>query len=627
MKHKLLFLTIVAASSTIVNAADVKISVDTKSGAKKYSPYLFGRNTSDIPFQPGKTLDPAFETQLKESGIKFVRLNNGNNATKFNYQKKLTCHPDWYSNIYDCDWDMSSKVMNESFPGIQGMYSFQLCGYVAASKAYNFNDWEFNQSQWGEWCSWPLCGGGEVIDLAAKEYKAGDTSLYLEEWTTDQTTDILTYWKDELKRDMSQFIYWNMDNEPEMWSWTHKDVQPDFDPEFYVQQYVKAALAAKEKFPDIKLCGPVAGSEWTWYATSGTSKGHQFPIWEGKQMPWLQYFIMRIGQEQKKHGVKLLDVLDIHYYPSGEKGEEVSLQSHRTYFDRTYDNPEANGLYTLNGGWDTNIKKEYILGRCDDWMKEYIGEDHGVTFSVSEYNISSSYEPITHAISYISHVGELMKNNGEFFTPWSWYPGMWEAIHLMGRYSQEYYVPSKSTDVNMVECYVTVNKDNSEATLLIVNRSLNDEANVELTVSGMEIADGDCKTLSLANLPKSETFVSHTENALVEGDATVSNGVVKTSLPAKSIKAVLLKSAAASVESVAAREDAIVYPTVSGGEFFAKSAEGIHSIDIIGANGVHSESVVGNGNDFVAFDIAGKGSYIVKVNGKKNTTVTKVVVR
>jgi len=617
----------VAASSTLVNAADVKISVDTKSGAKKYSPYLFGRNTSDIPFQPGKTLDPAFETQLKESGIKFVRLNNGNNATKFNYQKKLTCHPDWYSNIYDCDWDMSSKVMNESFPGIQAMYSFQLCGYVAASKAYNFNDWEFNQSQWGEWCSWPLCGGGEVIDLAAKEYKAGDTSLYLEECTTDQTTDILTYWKDELKRDMSQFIYWNMDNEPEMWSWTHKDVQPDFDPEFYVQQYVKAALAAKEKFPDIKLCGPVAGSEWTWYATSGTSKGHQFPIWEGKQMPWLQYFIMRIGQEQKKHGVKLLDVLDIHYYPSGEKGEEVSLQSHRTYFDREYDNPEANGLYTLNGGWDTNIKKEYILGRCDDWMKEYIGENHGVTFSVSEYNVSSSYEPITHAISYISHVGELMKNNGEFFTPWSWYPGMWEAIHLMGRYSQEYYVPSKSSDVNMVESYVTVNKNNTEATLLIVNRSLKDAANVELTVSGMELADGNCKTLSLSDLPNSETFVSHEENALVEGDATVSNGVVKTTLPAKSIKAVLLRGVNAGVEAIASKNDAIVYPTLSDGQFFAKSADGIQSIDIIGANGIHNESIVGYGNDFVAFDIEAKGSYIVRINGKSGSTVTKVVVK
>ncbi|MEE1064159.1 MAG: hypothetical protein UH071_10885, partial [Paludibacteraceae bacterium] len=153
MKTDLLFLTLLAASSTVVNAADVKISVDTKSGAYKYSPYLFGKNTSDIPYQPGKTLDPEAESLLKESGIKFVRLNNGNNATKYNYKKHLTCHPDWYSNIYDCDWDMSSKVMNESFPGIQAMYSFQLCGYLASSKEHNFNDWEFNQSQWGEWCS------------------------------------------------------------------------------------------------------------------------------------------------------------------------------------------------------------------------------------------------------------------------------------------------------------------------------------------------------------------------------------------------------------------------------------------------------------------------------------------
>lgn len=627
MKHNLLILSALAASSTIINAADVKITVDTKNGAFKYSPYLFGKNASEIPYQAGKTLDPKGESLLKESGIKFVRLNNGNNATKYNYQKHLTCHPDWYSNIYGCDWDMSSKVMNESFPGIQAMYSFQLCGYVAASDQYNFNDWEFNQSQWGEWCSWPLCGGGEVINLAAGEYKAGDISKYLEEWTPEQTTDILTYWKDDLKRDMSQFLYWNMDNEPEMWSWTHKDVHPDFDPEFYVQQYVKVALEAKKKFPDIKLCGPVAGSEWTWYATSGTSKGHQFPIWEGKQMAWLEYFIMRIGQEQKKHGVKLLDVLDIHYYPSASKGEEANLQSHRTYFDRTYDNPEANGVYTVNGGWDTNIKKEYILGRCDDWMKKYIGENHGVTFSVSEYNIDAQFEPITHAIAYISHVGELMKNNGEFFTPWSWNVGMWEAVHLMARYNQEYFVPSQSTDVNMVESYVTVNDNNSEATLLIVNRSTTDAADVEIAVSGMELADGTAKTLSLSKLPAAETFVSHKENALVEGDATISNKVVKTSLPAKSIKAVLLKGVNSGVETVVSNENAIVYPTVSDGQFFAKAVDGIQSIDIINANGIHIESVVGNGSDFVAFDITAKGSYIVRINGRNGSTVTKVVVK
>ena len=77
-----LLLTLLAASSALANATDVKISVDTKNGAKKYSPYLFGKNTSDIPCQTGATVDPKEESLLKESGIKFVRLNNGNNATK-----------------------------------------------------------------------------------------------------------------------------------------------------------------------------------------------------------------------------------------------------------------------------------------------------------------------------------------------------------------------------------------------------------------------------------------------------------------------------------------------------------------------------------------------------------------
>lgn len=624
MNKPLLTILVLSASASL-SAGEVKIEADTRV-SHKYSPYLFGKNTSAIPYQQGKTLDPEEEALIRESGLKFVRLNNGNNATKYNYKKHLTCHPDWYSNIYDCNWDISSGVMNENFPGVQGMYAFQLCGYAASSKAYNFNDWEYNQSQWGEWCSWPLCGGGKIIDAAAKNYVAGDPKLYTEEWSAEQTTDILTYWRDELKRDMSQFLYWNMDNEPEMWSWTHKDVQPDFDPEFYIQQYVKVALEAKKKFPEIKLCGPVAGSEWTWYATSG--KTTPYPVYEGKQMPWLKYFIMRIGQEQKKYGVKLLDVLDIHYYPSYDIGEEKNLQSHRTYFDREYDNPEANGVHTLEGGWDTSIKKEYILGRCDDWMKEYIGENHGVTFSVSEYNISDKFEPVTHAIAYISHVGELMKNNGEFFTPWSWNEGMWEALHLMARYSHEYFVPSTSTDVNMVESYVTVNKDNTEATLLIVNRSTTEEANVEISLSGMELTDGTCKTLALANLPKGEeTFVSHTENALVEGEAKISDSVVKTTLPAKSIKAVLLKGANASASTISQNSAAVVYPSVSDGSFFAKSSDGIQSIDIIDAGGNHNESVVGYGNDFVSFDIMKKGMYIVRVNTSENATTHKVVVK
>ena len=50
--------------------------------------------------------------------------------------------------------------------------------------------------------------------------------MYLENWNADSTTGILDYWfgKNSLGLKKEQINYWNMDNEPEIWSGTHDDV-------------------------------------------------------------------------------------------------------------------------------------------------------------------------------------------------------------------------------------------------------------------------------------------------------------------------------------------------------------------------------------------------------------------
>ncbi|MCQ2199952.1 MAG: T9SS type A sorting domain-containing protein [Paludibacteraceae bacterium] len=616
MKQSLLILPSLAMAISVNAEISGKFEIDKTAEVFKISPYLFGRNTSDIPYQSGKTLSQEFATQLRESGIKFVRLNNGNNATKYNYRKHLTVHPDWYSNVYECDWDKSSDIMAEEFPEIQGMYSFQLCGYTASNNEHNFNDWEYNKSQWGKWCSWPLCGGGEVINADADEYKAGDINLYLEKTSIEQTTDILTYWKDTLKKDMSQFLYWNMDNEPEMWGWTHKDVHPDFDPDFYVEQYIKAAVAARKKFPDIKFCGPVAGSEWTWYATSGKTK--TFPKWEGKQMPWLEYFIMRVGQEQKKLGIRLLDVLDIHYYPSSSLSVDEVLQSHRTYFDREYKNPEANGVYTINGGWDTNIKEEYILGRCSDWMDKYIGKDHGITFSVSEFNIASSHNASIQAVAYASHLGELMKHGGEFFTPWSWYPGMWETAHIFGRYTEEYYVPSKLISGNIVESYITRNADATKYSIITLNRSQKESAKISLSDLGLDLDKADINAYSLANLPSTETFKSHTDNALENDTYDSKNASIDVKPMSISVLTIDLSKSSKCEDA----DNSDIFITSNGNRQIEIFADNFESVEIANISG----SIVAKSNDKVV-NISSPGVYLVKVICDGNTNVSKIVVR
>ena len=127
--------------------AQVEIKIDANADNRPISPYIYGKNgavsDNDTPTSAEDML------RNRESGLRFSRQNNGNNATKYNWRKKLTCHPDWYNNIYGCDWDKSAKRLQEDLPNVQGLYAFQLIGKAAKTNEYNFNDWEYNHSQWG----------------------------------------------------------------------------------------------------------------------------------------------------------------------------------------------------------------------------------------------------------------------------------------------------------------------------------------------------------------------------------------------------------------------------------------------------------------------------------------------
>ena len=84
------------------------------------------------------------------------------------------------------------------------------------------------------------------------------------------------------------------------------------------------------------------------------------------------------ADEEKASGIRVLDVVDLHNYPYAPTDSDA-LQVHRMYYDTNYDYPGANGVKTINGGWDNSLKKEYIFKRINDWLMEYFGENHGIT--------------------------------------------------------------------------------------------------------------------------------------------------------------------------------------------------------------------------------------------------------
>lgn len=619
-KHLLLpttFLAFVAVAN-----AQVSVVIDADADNMPISPYLYGKN--------GATSDQATPTsaadmlRMREAGLRFARMNNGNNATKYNWRRKLTCHPDWYKNVYPCNWDQSASDLQSELPGVQGMYAFQLIGKAAKTSDYNFNDWAYNQSQWGEWCSKPVCGGGE-LDAAGNLVKKGDASLYLEDWPADSTVGIYKHWRDELGLDMSQFQYWSMDNEFEMWPWTHSDVVEKNSDEVFemmMQNYFATAKAIRAIDPSVKLCGPVAGSEWTWFYPADCQ-----PTYKGKKYCWLEYFIMRCAEEEKSSGVKMLDVLDIHFYPGDTKVADV-LQTHRVLWDRNFVYSGANGVKTVNGGWDETQTKEYIFGRCQDWIDQYFGPNRGITFAISEYDNTSSFNPTVTALSYASFLGEGARHGMEFFTPWTWNTGMWETLHLFGRYAQDVNVSAVSSNEELLSAYTSISSTRDSMTIILINRSETAAQKVSLTIGNFDAQDGAAETLQLANLPASETFNSHTDNALTSGKVAVASNMLSVEVPPLSMTAVLVPSAHAGVDGFAAQSVA-VYPNPTTDVLYVSNDGTIKSVDIVNTSGVVVKTVNATADDDVAISVADldKAVYLVKIRTAGGVKFSTVVVK
>jgi hypothetical protein len=529
-------------------AQDITITIDATTNKKAVSPYIYGRNESfDKP-----------ASFYNDAGLRFARMNGGNNATKYNWRRKLSSHPDWYNNVYPNDWDSLSKKALDVNPNIQVMWAFQLLGKVAKSSSYNFNDWAYNKSQWWNGVSQNLAGGGtpNTTNPKGKALVEGDTSKYLMDWPADSTVEILNHWfgPNGIGLNKNQFLYWNMDNEPDIWNGTHDDVMPTLlSASEFMDRFITVAKKAKALYPEIKICGPVTTSEWQWYKW-----GEESIMIDGKYYCWLEYFIKRLADEQKASGIRLLDVVDLHNYPYAPS-DLAALQLHRMYYDKDYTYPGANGVKTINGSWDNSQTKEYIFQRINEWLTQYFGANHGITLGLSEWSPASS-NPNVASVVYGLHLGTFANNGVEVFSPWTWYNGMWETLHLYSRYSKDYSVSSTSSSENIVSAYTTVNDATDSMTVIIVNRDMSTTHNVTVNLNGFFAGSGNYTTLQLAGLPSTETFVSHTNNALKKNSVTVSSNSFVITVPALSTTAVLLTNTPTGISQISSSDGISIYP-------------------------------------------------------------------
>lgn len=510
-------LSLLASFAVAVAGFSADVRVDPTVGQRPISPLIYGKNNS-LSDRSDAPLTTAEWQRLKDAGVRFFRESGGNNSTKYNWERKLSSHPDWYNAVFDHDWDYAAQSLERNIPRAYGMWAVPALGWVATTDAFNFDCWAYDR-----------CVGGN----AGENWTGGgDHTLYLEEWPPEKAVGILPHWfePEGLGLEFERFKYWNIDNEPEIWNGTHDDVVKEPMPfEVYFQKFAETAKRMRLLYPDIRIVGPVFANEWQWYNWNNDAVAAP----NGDRYNATEYFFKRLGEEEAATGLRLLDVFDLHWYP-GESSPADVLQLHRALFDTTYNYPGANGVRRVNGGWDDSQTKEYIFKRARDWSARYLGRVVGL--GMSEYGNGNANKSVS-AVSYASILGTFANEGVELFTPWSWESSYMEVLHLFSVYTGRISVSAISDNEELLSAYASLRGDGRTLFVVIVNRRLSGTESVSLGVLNAAVAASPITVRQLSGFGTVDTFVSATQNALQTSSISSSANGAALTVPALSITA------------------------------------------------------------------------------------------
>ncbi len=158
-----------------------------------------------------------------------------------------------------------------------------------------------------------------------------------------------------------------LDNEPSLWNVTHRDVHPE--PLTYdelLDRTIRYASEIRKADPEAVIAGP---AEWGWSGYFSSAKDRALAkdrdlapaIGPDRSahggIPLIAWYLQKLAEYEKNHGVRLLDVLDVHFYPAadGLYGEQA----------RTDAEGSALRLRATRALWDPDYRDE-------SWIKEPI---------------------------------------------------------------------------------------------------------------------------------------------------------------------------------------------------------------------------------------------------------------
>lgn len=322
---------------------------------------------------------------------------------------------------------------------------------------------------------------------------------------------------------------YDLDNEPDWWDATHRDVHPlPFTYDELTNNDIAAALAIKTADPTAEVSGPVISFWWDYFYSkkdveSGWSSGNPcYQPWSNpvdreahNGTPLIDYYLEQFKAYETKNSVRLLDYLDLHtYFAANYNGsgvglttagdtreQEARLDSTRVFWDPTYTDPNyPQPNYTTDSNYTSSCSLPLQAPQLIPMMKTWVANDYpGTKTAITEYNWGG-LEAINGALAQADILGIFGSYGLDLGTLW---PTTNPAAQVPGLMAFEIYrnydgasskfgdmaLASTSADQGKLSVYGALRTADGMVTVVVINKTYGD-----LTA-----------TLSLANLTPNGT--------------------------------------------------------------------------------------------------------------------------
>jgi len=343
--------------------ADVQIDIRSDSDVHPISPLIYGTAQPDSLSQNRYTL-------LRSGGNRLTAYNWETNAS--NAGSDYHFQNDGYLSASNTPGDaLQSTLMGAKSLGGTALLTIPIVDYVAADKN---EDGDVRNS------------GADYLQTRFKQNRAtkgSDLST-----TPDPTDDYVNQdefvnWVKTVGAAGGPPVYFALDNEPDLWSMTHKEVHPmpvTYD-ELCMRNATYGAMV-KNIWPEAKVTGFVS------YGYSGYVSLQSAPDAAGKG-DFIEYYLDQMKAAETTAGHRVVDYLDLHWYPEATGGK-----TRITMMDST-DAVVAARVQAPRSLWDPSYKEtSWIVNdalhdaiRLIPRMKDKIAAHYpGTGLAITEWN-------------------------------------------------------------------------------------------------------------------------------------------------------------------------------------------------------------------------------------------------